>query len=112
MSATLRSLPMRVMPKGEWRPGGKTDLVSAVPSPSLSRSRVVRSGLGHFRCGPAPNPSHKETLHSFLADSSQKPDLGCSSSVSRPLSSAKVCMSGPAIPRRRPRLAKSAAAEV
>ncbi|MCY1440204.1 hypothetical protein D9M71_564690 [compost metagenome] len=50
MSATYRSLPTRVMPKGELRFSRNTVRVSATPSWSLSRSRVMRFGLGT----PAP----------------------------------------------------------
>jgi hypothetical protein len=38
------------MPKGEFSPVMNTDFVSATPSPSLSRSRVMRLALGT----PAP----------------------------------------------------------
>ena len=48
--ATNSSLPTSAMPKGEFSPCRKTLRVSATPSPSASRSRVMRLALGT----PAP----------------------------------------------------------
>ena len=48
--ATNSSLPTSAMPNGEFRFSRKTDFTSALPSPSASRSRVMRLALG----GAAP----------------------------------------------------------
>ncbi len=48
--AMNNSLPTRAMPNGEFSPCRKTLRVSATPSPSASRSKVIRLALGT----PAP----------------------------------------------------------
>ncbi|MNI44721.1 hypothetical protein D3C73_991120 [compost metagenome] len=54
--ATYSRSPTRAMPKGEVRPPRKTVFVSAVPSSSASRSRVMRSALGR-----SPDPARAIT---------------------------------------------------
>ena len=44
--ATYKSLPTSAMPKGECNCASNTVRWSATPSPSVSRSRVMRSALG------------------------------------------------------------------
>jgi hypothetical protein len=39
-------LPINAMPNGEFKSFRKTERVSATPSPSLSRTRVMRFALG------------------------------------------------------------------
>ena len=43
-------LPIKAMPNGEFRPSSSVERTSAMPSPSVSRSSVMRLGLGT----PAP----------------------------------------------------------
>ena len=44
--ATYSMSPISAMPKGEFRPFRNTVFTSATPSPSASRSRVMRLALG------------------------------------------------------------------
>ena len=48
--ATKRLLPTSAMPNGEFNPSSRTERTSAMPSPSVSRSKVMRLALGT----PAP----------------------------------------------------------
>src|SRR3569833_1681977 len=67
VSATYSASPTSAMPNGEFRFCRKTLRVSAMPSPSASRSSVLRLALG----APAPaREKKKNTLFLFLLASS------------------------------------------
>ena len=55
--ATYRVSPTKVIPKGEYRFEMKIDLVSATPSPFVSRSRTIL-----FSLGTPPPPRARKTL--------------------------------------------------
>ena len=75
MSATYSLSPIHAMPKGEFSPFRNTLLVSATPSPSASRSSMMRFGLGT----PAPARFMAQIITSPLIQPITPPAPACSS---------------------------------